>query len=652
MSDNEFELMLGRMSRDRPFAHELRRATNLAGSRQRSTGKGRSFDGSRIGRGSGVGRMLGSSDRFSGFRARRVVVKARYVKLAGKGAKGAAAHLRYLQRDGTTREGQRGSLYGPTSDVADGKQFLARGAGDRHQFRFIVAPEDGAQYEDLKPLVRRWMSQVEQDLGTKLDWVAVNHFNTGHPHSHVLVRGVDERDKDLIIAREYISRGLAGRAAELVNLDLGPRSDREILVARQREVTQERFTGIDRRLLLACDDQGLVTAHHRDPIEQSLRAARLGTLKRMGLASEEGQGRYRLNESIEPQLRAMGRRGDIIATMHDTMRRRAPEVSPQDYAIYDPAQGKPLVGRVVATGLADEHRDRHYMIVDAVDGQSHYVELGTRALSEMLEAPEIVRVVPQFAEIREVDRTIARVAAANDDIYSTTNHLHHDASASERFAQAHLRRLEAMRRGGGGVERRPDGSWKIAPDHLDRVLDYERAVAAARPVEIETLSSRPLDKLIAHNGVTWLDEPSVASDFDPRERGFGAQLRQTLTARRQWLLGQNLAYEKDGRVYARAGMIDVLRRREMQQVAGQLSKELGLEFAPHEGGSIEGTYRKAVQIGSAKFAVIEKSREFTLVPWRPVLEKRIGRYVSGIDRGGSISWSFGRQRSGPEIGSF
>lgn len=85
-------------------------------------------------------------------------------------------------------------------------------------------------------------------------------------------------------------------------------------------------------------------------------------------------------------------------------------------------------------------------------------------------------------------------------------------------------------------------------------------------------------------------------------------------------------------------------------MAGQLSKELGLGYAEHSGGMIEGTYRKAVQVGSSKFAVIEKSREFTLVPWRPVLEKQLGRHVSGIDRGGSISWTFGRQRSGPEMG--
>lgn len=651
MADDDFELGLGPIGKDRPFAQQVRKAANLAGGAQRSSAAhARRFDGSRIGRGAGVGRVLGSSDRFAGVRSRRVVVKARFVKLAGKGAKSAVAHLRYLQRDGTTREGERGTLYAADHDVADGKTFLGRGGGDRHQFRFIVAPEDGAQYDDLKPLVRRWMAQVEQDLGTKLDWVAVDHFNTGHPHSHVLVRGVDDRGKDLIIAREYISRGLAGRAAELVNLDLGPRTDREIFEARQREITQERFTSIDRKLMAAREADGLVSSWHGDSIEQSLRAARLGTLARMGLATDEGRGHYRLADDLEETLRTMGRRGDIIAAMHAQLKQRAPEVPPQDYAIYDPAEGKPLVGRVVARGLSDEHNDRHYMIVAATDGRSHYVELGERSISEMLDQPEIVKVAPVVAAVRPADRVIAEVATANAGIYSVEQHLRHDPTATQRFAEAHVRRLEAIRRGRGDVERLPDGSWKIAPDHLDRALVFERSAATARPVDVETLSQLPLAQLVRHDGVTWLDEQSVSKEPETLERGFGAQVRRALTLRRQWLIEQDLAWRDGDVIRFRAGMIDELRRRELGQVAGQLSKEMGLGYVEHRGGLVEGTYRKAVQVGFAKYAVIEKSREFTLVPWRPVLEKQIGRHVSGIGRGDSVSWTFGRQRGGPEIG--
>src|SRR3546814_12787950 len=105
---------------------------------------------------------------------------------------------------------------------------------------------------------------MEEDLGTKLDWVAVDHYNTGHPHTHILVRGRDERGKDLIIARDYITTGMRERAAEIVSLDFGPRSDFEIEDRLRRAVERERLTSIDRRLLRAMDAAGLGPAHARD----------------------------------------------------------------------------------------------------------------------------------------------------------------------------------------------------------------------------------------------------------------------------------------------------------------------------------------------------------------------------------------------------
>lgn len=646
MAEDDFGFWLGRIGKDRPFAHQLRRAINLAGGDRLPAV--RRFGGGRLSRGAGVGLVLGASDRFAGARSRRVVVKARFVKLAGKGGRSAVAHLRYLQRDGTTRESERGFFYGADRDVADGKTFLERGQADRHQFRFIVAPEDGGHYEDLKPLVRRWMQQVEQDLRTELDWVAIDHFDTGHPHSHVLVRGIDDRGKDLVIARDYLSRGLAGRAAELVNLDLGPRTDREIEQARQREVAQERFTGLDRRLLLARDADGRVFARHGDSVEQTLRAARLFTLTRMGLAIEDAGG-YRLEEDLEDRLRTMGRRGDIIATMHATLKQRVPEIAPKDYAIYDPAEGRPLVGRVIDRGLADEHADRHYLIVAGTDGRSHYVDLGVTSLSELEERPEIVRVVPVPSKIRDVDLRISEIASAHHGIYSVDAHRQQDPIATEAFVQAHVRRLEAMRRAGAGVERLPDGTWKIALDHPQRALAFDQGIATSRPVAIQTLATRPIERLARHDGLTWLDEQLVAETPEKLERGFGAQVRHALDERQKWLIGQGLLWNEGGGMVYRADLLSELRGRDLQRIAGQLSKDTGLDFAAHEGGRIAGIYRQAVSVGTETYAVIEGERAFTLVPWRPVLDKQLGRHVSGFDRGGTISWDFGRERSGPSI---
>jgi type IV secretory pathway VirD2 relaxase len=646
MADDDFELWLGRIAKERPFHHGVLKSANLAGGLKRLGRQARKFDGSRIGRGSGMGRVLGRSNRHSGESSRRAIVKARIMRLAGKGAQAAVAHLRYLQRDGTTREGERGSLYSADLDAADGKAFLERGSEDRHQFRFIVAPEDGAEYQDLKPFIRRLMSQAEKDLGTKLDWVAVDHFNTGHPHSHILVRGKDDQGKDLIIAREYITKGLRQRAVDLVNLDLGPRTDREIMRSNLREISQERFTGIDRRLVRAIDAEGLVSPRHRDGVEQNLRAGRLVTLARMGLADEEQRGRWRLADNLEPTLRAMGRRGDIIATLDREVRSRSLAVSPMDYAVYDPADGQvaPIVGQVLKRGLSDEETDREYLIVDGIDGRAYYVEVGEGGGTDMsIGEGAILRISPTPVEAREVDRTVAEIAARNGGRYSENIHFLHDPSASDRFVRAHVRRLEALRRGKAGVEREADGSWTISPDHVERAQQYERARAAREPVRVEILSAMRLEEMPNYNGITWLDEDPTAFRPGRAGGGFGAKVTEALRQRQQWLIEQGLAEQPD--------MLERLRARELQRVARQLSRELGLGYAEAAPGDpVVGIYRRPVQVGSARMALIENSREFTLVPWRPVLERRIGREVSGVMRGRDVSWAFGRERSGPEIG--
>jgi type IV secretory pathway VirD2 relaxase len=644
MVDDNFQLWLGRIGEDRPFRHELRKALNQSGGEIRSARtRARRFDGSRIGRGSATGRILGTPNGHSGPRSRRVVVKARFVRLGGKRTDAAAGHLRYLQRDGTTREGERGTLYSADLDSADGKVFLERSVGDRHQFRFIVAAEDSADYSDLKPMIRRLMAQAEKDLGTKLDWVAVDHFNTGHPHTHILLRGKDERGQNLVIAREYIAKGLRGRATDIVNLDLGPRTDLEITRANIREIAQDRFTGIDRRLLRTVDGDGLVSAHHRDSVEQGLRAGRLATLGRMGLAAEVGNGRWRLSDDLEQTLRAMGRRGDIIATIHHAMKAREHGVSPSDYAIYDPAEpeARPIVGRIATRGLSDEQIDREYLIVQTIDGRAQYVDIGSGGIDHAREGT-IVRISPTRVSVREADRTVAEIAAEHGGRYSEGLHYLHDPTVSEQFVEAHVRRLEAIRRATGAVERDADGTWTIAPDHLDRVLHYERRRAEREPVRIEPLAVMALEQMPTHDGITWLDDDQSLARAGGAPGSFGANVADAARRRQQWLVEQGLADKPD--------MLDTLRRRELMRVAGQLSRELGVGFAEAEAGiPIEGTYRRSVQVGTVCMALIENSHEFTIVPWRPVLERQLGKQVAGMMRGTEISWKFGRQRSGPEI---
>ena len=654
--DDEFTPRLGRQ-RQQGGKRARRYLGRVVGAAIRSAEKGsvRSwrFDGSRIGRGASMGRLLSSRDRFGGMRARRAVVKTRLVGIGSKGMPAARAHLRYIQRDGVTREGTPGELYSAERDTADGKAFLQRCDGDRHQFRFIVSAEDGSEYTDLKPYIRRLMTQMEADLSTKLDWVAVDHFNTAHPHTHIMLRGVDDTGQNLIIAREYISHGIRERAAELVTLDLGPRTDLEIEARLRHDIGEERLTSIDRRLIRSMDPDRTVASSDRDPFQQSLRAGRLQKLASMGLAENVGGGRWQLADDLEGTLRTLGERGDIIRTMQRELTARNLQRPWIGRSLFGAGETdpEPVVGRLIARGLADEHRDRHYLLVDGVDGQAHYVDIGGGDAVASIPEGAIVRVSARSLEVRDADRVVADVAAANGGRYSTDLHLRHDPSATQAFAETHVRRLEAMRRASAGVEREPDGSWTISPDHVDRAAAYEARRHRDQPVEVEILSARPLDQLRDAEAATWVDrELASQSPLPVRDAGFGRDVRAALVFRQQWLVEHQLAHVDGDRIRVRANAIMMLQRRELLREGSAISSEIGKAYnAAATGDRIEGKITRRLDLVSGRFAVVEKSREFTLVPWRPVLENQIGKDSSGIMHADGVSWRFGKGRSGPTI---
>src|SRR3981189_1206594 len=256
-------------ARRRPtsFVGEVHRAIRRAGgnpNRDPSTGKG----GGRFNaRGRGAATALSLKDRSawrrdgSGARTRgrRAAGEGPVVKLnpqrgAARGrqfvsAKAVDAHLRYLERDGVTKDGEKGQVYSAGRDGEDGRAFVERGRGDRHQFRFIVSAEDGVELSDPRATTRDLMKQMEADLGTRRAWIAVDHHNTGHPHPHIIVRGVTDDAKTLNIAGDYIAHGIRERASEVVTLHIGRQTEPEASHSLEREGRADRFTWLDRMLI-------------------------------------------------------------------------------------------------------------------------------------------------------------------------------------------------------------------------------------------------------------------------------------------------------------------------------------------------------------------------------------------------------------------
>jgi type IV secretory pathway VirD2 relaxase len=376
---DEFVPRLGRIGWKRGtrldrYVNRVMHAAHKAGHLGRS---GSRFSGSRSARGRAFG-TLASAGFVAGGR-RRVLVKARIAKLKPGDLGAARAHLRYIQRDGVTPEGKPGRLYDALSDDVDGATFIEKAEGDRHQFRFIVSAEDATELADLKPFIRDLMGKMEDDLGTRLDWVAVDHFNTKHPHTHIVVRGKDDRGEDLVIARDYMSYGIRERARELLTLELGPEIEGDFGRKLDQEIEADRYTRLDRALLKEVQEGFLVVSAlpPSDPETHAAHMGRLRKLERLALARERKTGVWEVSEGVEDKLKQLGGRDDVIKTMHRVLRETGIDRPAGSFAVFDVSNpSSRIVGRVAGLGLSDELYDKHYLVVDGLDGRVHYANVG------------------------------------------------------------------------------------------------------------------------------------------------------------------------------------------------------------------------------------------------------------------------------------
>lgn len=306
----------------------------------------------------------------------RSVVKVSYARNARSGSW--AAHGRYLAREGAQRVDAKGLGFDSTRDDINLSQLLAgwQKAGDPRLFRIIVSPENGAVM-DLKEHARELVAQMERDLGTRLEWAAIDHHDTDNPHVHILIRGITEAGNALSIDRNYIKSGIRDRSQEIASRKLGLRVERDILESRKQTVTRDQFTEIDRALLGRADARNIVTfndGRQRNDAareRQAQNVARLGFLESMGLARQLNQLSWQISPDLEQTLRQHQLSIDIIKTrarhlaqIHD---RQAP------FQITELKPDEQVTGRVIGTGLENETTDRRYLMIEGNDGRLHYI---------------------------------------------------------------------------------------------------------------------------------------------------------------------------------------------------------------------------------------------------------------------------------------
>lgn len=306
-----------------------------------------------------------------GARGQRSAVKVGYARAGRRGAW--RAHGTYLAREAAQREGARGLGFDATREDLDVAGTLGawQGAGDRVLWKAIVSPEQGARL-DLRGHARGLLAAMERDLGTRLEWVGIDHSNTDNPHLHLLIRGRDARGRPLTLDAQYVQRGIRARSEDLATRALGWRTDREILRSRERAVDRARFTDLDRALLARADGERRV-AYGDQPEEGAARAQRRLELRRLdflgtlGLAERIGPGTWELSPELEATLRQAQLAGDLQKSRG---RHRAPlpalatleREQGRPIRVVEPLEGLLYRGRLL--GYAEDPHGHHYAVVD------------------------------------------------------------------------------------------------------------------------------------------------------------------------------------------------------------------------------------------------------------------------------------------------
>lgn len=446
------------------------------------------------GRGKYAGR--GCFTRTAALSAQRVVVKTRVVR-QGKGAQSLKAlrlHLGYLTRPGVELEGDKQArCYDRNGELERGDldRWAGQTAQDRHHFRLIISPENARQLE-LRTFTLELVGKMEKDLGTRLDFVAVNHYNTDNPHVHLTLRGLDERGRNLVIGRDYIASGVRNRARELATSWLGHRSELEIRQGISAEITQERFTGLDRELLAlqGKNPQRVIDLRSPPAHENSIAAfhrgvqkERLRQLGKLDLARETAPGIWVLDQETERVLRGLSLQNDIIKTMHRHLGRDGD----RELVIVDPREprGELIRGRVLERGVGNELYDERFLVVAGRDHRAYYVPLSRDSELPGREATVgsqvAIRVAPEAFSSKISDRNILELAGENGGVYDQKLHLERaqrhrlpPGVTPEEYLENHLKRLGALQRQ-GVVRGIGEGRWEIPNDLLEKARELDRS---------------------------------------------------------------------------------------------------------------------------------------------------------------------------------
>ena len=323
----------------------------------------------------------------------------------------------------------------------------------------------------------------------------------------------------------------------------------------------------------------------------------------------------------------------------------------RDLTVFQPGEdGRSIIGRVAGKGLADELYDKGYMVVDGTDGKAHYVALPPRTELAQYRIGAVVEIKGSSAP-RVADKTITAMAV--DGIYRADHHLAvakaqpHPERDPHEVVKAHVRRLEALRRA-GLVDRQAEGVWQVPQDLPERGRQYD-AQRLGGGVVVELKSHLPIERQTRVIGATWLDQQLIGGGKGLGDSGFGNEVKEALQQRGDFLAEQGLVERRGQRIILARNLLATLRNRELARTAKDIAAETGLEHRPvADGQRVAGIYRRSIMLASGRYAMLDDGMGFSLVPWKPVIEQKLGQQLAATVHGGGVSWELGRQL-GPSI---
>lgn len=592
--------------------------------------------------------------------SRRAVIKARIVKMNSKGIRAASLHVKYIEREGVERDGSKGVLYSghENFDRDELTNFLDK---EEHQFRFIISPEDGDELE-LTAYTKTIMEKMEKDIGRRLIWGAVNHYNTDNPHTHVVVRGICRDGHNLQIHPDYIKNGMRNRAQEIASRELGLRTEQDIAQQRNKEISQERVTSLDREIAKFTTNNEFrfpgADSEKRLWIDRNVVVARLQTLEKIGLAQWQEDMSWRMQEGWEATLKIMGERGDIIKSMYRSVGRDAP-----GYNIYRNGDVIPEIeGKIVDKGLHDELHDRYYLTIEQTNGQMSYIQLDHNIKHDSLSEGQIIHIKSKKGNWLKptTDKNIQKIQQENNGLYSRAAHAasikentiwiglrdeqhehkvgnNQDKGESDiviigegegeqkpkgkeiskdEFIDSHeqrLNRLASMKL----AEKLDDGVWKPVEDFVAKLqkLQLEKPL---HHMLINKRSELELAEQVAYKGVTWLDrftEEGMQNEIAPY--GFGAEVRGAILDRMKAVHEMGI----NPRNQQRFAMLAELER---QELGKYLDTRDGTQYQElNVGETIKGRINAVVQSASGKRYVQvldDLEKRHVLLPYRKTLE--------------------------------